>query len=43
MAMIAHIGDRLILHGTHVGDAERVGLITAIRRTDGTPPYQVRW
>ncbi|GAB1692680.1 DUF1918 domain-containing protein [Krasilnikovia sp. M28-CT-15] len=41
--MFARIGDRLVLKGVHVGDASRVGVITAIRHSDGTPPYEVRW
>lgn len=41
--MIAHIGDRLVLEGTHVGDARRVAVITGLRHDDGSPPYQVRW
>ena len=41
--MLAHVGDRLIMEGTHVGDARRIGVITALRHQDGTPPYVVRW
>lgn len=41
--MIAHVGDRIIVSGTHVGDAVRVGVVTALRHSDGTPPYEVRW
>ncbi|HWH00300.1 MAG TPA: DUF1918 domain-containing protein [Pilimelia sp.] len=41
--MKAHVGDRLILEGTHVGDPRRIGVITALHRDDGTPPYTVRW
>ncbi len=41
--MKAHLGDRLVLEGVHQGDPRRVGVIIAIRRTDGAPPYQVRW
>jgi hypothetical protein len=43
MAMIAHVGDRIVLKGTHVGDSTRVGIVTALRHPDGTPPYEVRW
>jgi hypothetical protein len=42
-SMNGHVGDRLILKGTHVGDPKRVGVITAVRHADGTPPYEVRW
>jgi hypothetical protein len=41
--MKAHIGDRLVLAGTHVGDAPRVGVITDVEHPDGSPPYRVRW
>jgi hypothetical protein len=41
--MIAHVGDRLVLKGVHVGDLRRIGVITAVHHSDGTPPYQVRW
>ena len=41
--MIARVGDRLVVEGVHVGDARRIGLITAVRHPDGTPPYEVRW
>lgn len=41
--MIAHVGDRIILEGTHLGDARRIGVIIAVSRPDGSPPYQVRW
>ena len=41
--MRGKVGDRLILEGTHVGDARRIGVIIALRRPDGTPPYVVRW
>ncbi len=41
--MIARIGDRLVLEGTHVGDARRIGIITEVAHEDGTPPYTVRW
>jgi hypothetical protein len=41
--MIAQIGDRIVLEGVHVGDTRRVGVITAVRHSDGTPPYMVRW
>jgi uncharacterized protein DUF1918 len=41
--MNAHIGDRLVLEGTHLGDSRRVAVITALRHGDGSPPYEVRW
>ena len=41
--MIAQIGDRIVIKGTHVGDSARIGVVTALRHADGTPPYEVRW
>ena len=41
--MRGHIGDRLVLHGTHVGDAQRTGVIVGLRHDDGTPPFVVKW
>ncbi|MFG3441118.1 DUF1918 domain-containing protein [Nonomuraea sp. NPDC047897] len=41
--MKAAVGDRLVVHSTHEGDARRVGVIVALRHDDGTPPYVVRW
>jgi hypothetical protein len=41
--MKAKVGDRLIEEGKRVGDHRRVGVITALRHDDGTPPYVVRW
>jgi Domain of unknown function (DUF1918) len=43
VTMMAQVGDRLVVEGVHVGDARRVGVITAVRHPDGTPPYEVRW
>jgi hypothetical protein len=41
--MKAHIGDRLVLEGTHLGDGRRTAVITALPHPDGSPPYEVRW
>ena len=41
--MNAHIGDRLVLEGTRLGDGRRTAVITALRHGDGSPPYEVRW
>jgi len=41
--MHAHIGDRLVLEGTHLGDGRRTAVITGLPHPDGTPPYEVRW
>jgi hypothetical protein len=41
--MNAQVGDRIVVKGVHVGDATRIGVVTALRHADGTPPYEVRW
>jgi len=41
--MRASVGDRLIIKGHVVGQAEREGEILEVRGADGTPPYSVRW
>jgi hypothetical protein len=41
--MKAKVGDRLIMLGTHVGDAHRVGIIIELRNPEGDPPYVVKW
>jgi hypothetical protein len=41
--MKAHVGDRLIMEGAHVGDHRRRGVVIAVRHEDGSPPYMVRW
>ena len=41
--MIAQVGDRIIVEGTHVGDGRRIGVITGLTHADGAPPYLVRW
>jgi hypothetical protein len=41
--MKAHVGDTLVVEGTHVGDHRRIGLIIGLKHEDGTPPYEVRW
>jgi len=40
--MIVQVGDGIIVKGTHVGEAARVGVVMALRHPDGTPPYEVR-
>jgi Domain of unknown function (DUF1918) len=37
--MYAQVGDRLIVEG----DPARSGVIIAVPRPDGTPPYIVKW
>lgn len=41
--MHASVGDRLIVHGTHVDDPVRDGEIIEVRGKNGEPPYVVRW
>lgn len=41
--MYASVGDRIIVHGVHVDEANRDGEILEVRGSDGTPPYVVRW
>lgn len=41
--MYAAKGDRLVVHGAHVGDHDRDAEILEVRGSDGGPPYLVRW
>jgi hypothetical protein len=41
--MKAHVGDQLVVRGTHLGEAARDGEILDVRGPDGAPPYVVRW
>lgn len=41
--MFARVGDRLIVHSTHVGGPIRDGEILEVPHGDGSPPYLVRW
>ena len=41
--MRAEVGDRIIVRGHKVGEAERDGEILEVRGEDGAPPYVVRW
>lgn len=41
--MRASIGDMIVVHSRHVGEHGRQGVITALRHSDGSPPYVVRW
>ena len=41
--MHASVGDRLIVHGTHVDDKGKDGEILEVRGKNGEPPYLVRW
>lgn len=41
--MHASVGDRLIVHGTHVDDPVKDGEIVEVRGKNGEPPFVVRW
>jgi hypothetical protein len=41
--MRANAGDRLVVHGHHVGDPDREAEILEVHGRDGGPPYVVRW
>jgi hypothetical protein len=41
--MFARSGDRLVIHGHHVGEPDRDAEILEVRHPDGSPPYVVRW
>ena len=41
--MTAHVGDRIVVHGLHVGEPPRDGEIIEVHGEGGEPPYLVRW
>jgi hypothetical protein len=41
--MRAHVGDRLVIKGHHVGDPDRDAEILEVRGREGAPPWVVRW
>jgi hypothetical protein len=41
--MRAAIGDKIVVRGHHVGEADRDAVILAVEGADGGPPYLVRW
>lgn len=41
--MFATVGDRLVIHSTHVDGPVRDGEILEVHGTGGAPPYLVRW
>jgi len=42
-AVKAAVGDRIILKGRVVGNADRTGKILEVHGADGAPPYLVHW
>jgi Domain of unknown function (DUF1918) len=43
MTMRAMVGDRLQVHGSTVGQPDRLGEIVDVRGADGSPPYLVKF
>jgi hypothetical protein len=41
--MKAARGDRLVIKGHHVGEADRDAEILEVKAADGAPPWLVRW
>jgi len=41
--MHGKVGDRVVVHGAHVSDAVRDGVILEVHGAEGGPPYLVRW
>jgi hypothetical protein len=41
--MQAHVGDRILIKGHHVGEHERDGEVIEVRGDNGAPPWTVRW
>ncbi|HEY7605415.1 MAG TPA: DUF1918 domain-containing protein, partial [Actinomycetes bacterium] len=41
--MKASVGDRIVVKGLHLGEADRDGEVVAVVGSDGSPPDQVRW
>jgi len=39
----AAVGDRIVIHGHHIGDPDRDAEIVEVRGEDGGPPFVVRW
>lgn len=37
------VGDRIVIKGHHIGEADHDAKILEVRGTDGSPPYLVRW
>jgi len=41
--MRAAIGDKIVVRGHRVGEADRDAVILNVEGPDGGPPYRVRW
>jgi len=42
-AVLASVGDRIVIRGHRVGEPDRDCEILEVRGSDGGPPYLVRW
>ena len=40
--MKAAVGDRITVHGPHIGDATRRGEVIEVKGAGGEPPYVMR-
>ncbi len=41
--MKASVGDRVVVKGHHIGDADRDGVVLEVHGPDDGPPFLVRW
>ena len=41
--MKANVGDRIVIHGHHLGEPDRDCEVLAVDGVDGGPPFRVRW
>lgn len=41
--MKAAVGDRIVIHGHHIGEPDRDAEIVEVRGEGGDPPFVVRW
>jgi hypothetical protein len=41
--MKAAVGDRIVIHGHHIGEPDRDAEIVEVRGQNGEPPFVVRW
>jgi hypothetical protein len=39
----AAVGDRIVIHGHHIGEPDRDAEIVEVRGEGGDPPFVVRW
>ena len=41
--MRASVGDRIVVHGHHIGEPDRDCKVLEVHGPDGGPPYVVQW